>query len=164
MKRNLVKVDSKKWDLIKRQLRVLDNAFTLIGIQEGSDTPGGTSLALIAAANEFGTKNGHIPERPWQRGWFDANRKRIEKFASNLYTRVLKGNITADRALKILGEWYTGELKKSVTQLKTPPNAPSTIQKKKSSNPLIDTGYMRNSITHKEMYNVSPSLIRTGNL
>ena len=33
--------------------------------------------------------------------------------------------------------------------MKTPENAPSTIAKKGSSNPLIDTGEMRSKVSHE---------------
>lgn len=156
------KLDDRKWRQIKKELLGMEKLFTLVGIQEGVNDPEGTSLALIAASNEFGTQDGHIPERPWMRGWFDANKTRIEKVAANLVKKVIDRKITGQKAIKLLGEWATGQMKKSITALRTPPNAASTIRKKGSSNPLIDTGYMRSSVTHKEVKNMSLQQLRAG--
>ena len=159
-KKTRVKVDDRKWQRIKKQLFKLNKAYTLVGIFSGETREEGLTNAEIAFINEFGTNDGHIPERPFMRGWFDSHRKQIEKVAEKFYKQVVDEKMTADMALKRLGEWYTGELKKSITNLKTPPNAPVTIRLKGSSNPLIDTGQMRNSVTHKEVYGRSKQEIK----
>jgi len=56
-------------------------------------------------------------------------------------------------ALSEVGEWMTAKTKAKIRGLKSPPNAASTIKRKKSSNPLIDTGQMINSIQHVEHIN-----------
>ena len=38
------------------------------------------------------------------------------------------------------------EIQQSIRQLRTPPNSPLTIAMKGSSNPLINTGKLRNSV------------------
>ena len=40
-------------------------------------------------------------------------------------------------------------MQQTIKDLKTPPNAASTIAAKKSSNPLIDTGLLVNTVTFK---------------
>lgn len=50
-------------------------------------------------------------------------------------------------ALKTIGVFAQGAVRSYMTDLQDPPNAPSTIKKKGSSNPLIDTGELRSSIT-----------------
>ena len=42
-----------------------------------------------------------------------------------------------------------GDIVESITQLDTPPNTPKTIARKGSSNPLIDTGFLRANVTFK---------------
>ena len=54
-----------------------------------------------------------------------------------------------DQILEAVGAVAVGKVKVYMTDLKTPPNAASTIRKKGSSNPLIDSGAMRQSVTHK---------------
>jgi len=137
------------------ELKKLESAFTLIGIQEG-DNPNveGILLSDIAFFNEYGTVN--IPERPFMRGWFDSDLQRIKKFAQKLYEKVADGKMTAEKALKTLGQWGQDEIRKSILKLKSPPNAPSTIRQKGSSNPLIDTGQMMNSIHHTVHFDKRP--------
>lgn len=54
-----------------------------------------------------------------------------------------------DQILETVGVVAAGAVKVYMTELKTPPNAASTIRKKGSSNPLIDKGALRQSVTHK---------------
>lgn len=125
------------------------NAYSLIGLFSDSKNSDGLFLAFIGAVNDFGTKDGRIPERPWMRGWFDSNIAKITKLFQVMSQKILDGVLTPEAALKMIGAWGENELKKEITNLRTPPNASSTIKKKKSSNPLIDTGQMRNSIKSK---------------
>ena len=48
-----------------------------------------------------------------------------------------------------LGEMARGDIVESITKLNTPPNSPKTIALKGSSNPLIDTGFLRANVTFK---------------
>ncbi|MNC14512.1 hypothetical protein D3C75_622910 [compost metagenome] len=54
-----------------------------------------------------------------------------------------------DQILEAVGVVAVGSVKAYMTELKTPPNAASTVHKKGSSNPLIDSGAMRQSVTHQ---------------
>ena len=48
-----------------------------------------------------------------------------------------------------VGAKAVGGVKSYMTALKEPPNALSTIKRKGSANPLIDTGELRRAITYK---------------
>lgn len=54
-----------------------------------------------------------------------------------------------DQILEAVGVVAAAAVKVYMTDLKTPPNAASTIRKKGSNNPLIDEGHLRSSVTHK---------------
>ena len=54
-----------------------------------------------------------------------------------------------DQALGILGELYVSKIKKAITEVDTPSNSFRTADIKQSSNPLIDTGQMRNIVTYE---------------
>jgi len=154
------------WNKIQKELKKLNGGDTKIGVQQGEKHKAASSnkadfwskrtsprsaisdLVTIAAANEFGTKN--IPARSFMRSTFDKSLKQTEAFKGRLYDRVLAGQLNAGRALGILGEFYTAKVKATITKLRTPPNAASTIKRKKSTNPLIDTGQLRAGITHVE--------------
>jgi len=126
--------------------------------------PGGTSYgyASKAAADrndvrflksgrgymELGVTGPHvikIPARPWLNpGVASGN---VEYLAIIEKTIADKGTI--EQALNKVGVVAVGKVQKYMTDLRTPPNAASTIKKKGSSNPLIDSGALRQSVTYK---------------
>jgi len=136
------------WNRIQAEVKKADKAKTKVGILNTSGDQEGTPLVTIAASNEFGTRN--IPERPFVRGWFDSKLKDITRFAKSLYNGIIDGRYTAGKAIKLLGVFGVGGMKKYTIDLRTPPNSLSTIAKKGSSNPLIDTGRLVNSINSEE--------------
>ena len=91
----------------------------------------------------------HIPERAFIRGGFDANAGRIGKRAVELLSNVPVGQMTVDTYFNFLGDYIVGLLQRYMTALKDPPNSFATIGAKGRSNPLIDTGRLRNAITYK---------------
>ena len=52
-----------------------------------------------------------------------------------------------EQALGLVGSFVASLISKKIVDIKSPPNSPKTIEDKKSSNPLIDTGQLKNSIT-----------------
>ena len=114
-----------------------------IGFFETARYPNGTFVAQVARYNEFGTLN--IPMRPFFR---NAINKNIKKWYATLQNAINQ-NATPSKALSIVGEVARADIIQSITDLRTPPNAESTIKQKKSTNPLIDTGLMRRSVTYK---------------
>lgn len=114
-----------------------------IGFFETARYPNGAFVAQVARYNEFGTLN--IPMRPFFR---NAINKNIKKWYATLQNAINQ-NATPSKALSIVGEVARADIIQSITDLRTPPNAESTIKSKKSTNPLIDTGLMRRSVTYK---------------
>lgn len=114
-----------------------------IGFFETARYPNGVFVAQVARYNEFGTLN--IPMRPFFR---NAIQKNIKKWYATLQNAINQ-NATPNKALSIVGEVARADIIQSITDLKAPPNAQSTIKQKKSTNPLIDTGLMRRSVTYK---------------
>ncbi len=160
MRKRKIKEIDKGWKDIKSLAKRADRSYTKVGVQQGTThkntDPGSKSeqlsdLVMIAAVNEFGTKDGKIPSRPALRLAVENNSKKIAKLSATVYSKTLDKSITLEQALSILGEFVTDAMKKSITDLKTPPNSPRTIAAKGSSNPLIDTGQYRNSISHIEV-------------
>lgn len=124
-----------------------------IGVQseEGSQKEPGDSLNLaqIASVNEFGSSDGRIPSRPFVRSTMDENRRLIEQRSDQLSFASLRGTISARRMLEILGLFIESLMKRKLTRGPWEPNAPSTVLRKGSSRPLIDTGRLRSSIRYK---------------
>lgn len=115
-------------------------------IDAGSHVDSDLTVASIAYLNEFGIG---VPERPFFRWVTKAKKKEILVLTERLHHRVKMGELTLKQALGLLGEFVSDLIKQRIVELRQPPNAPETIRRKGSSNPLIDTGQMRNSITYQ---------------
>ncbi|WP_419636476.1 hypothetical protein [Thiolapillus sp.] len=100
-------------------------------------------VAQVAAQNEYG--HGRIPSRPFMRNAMRKNKKDIRKGLG----RVARAETHAKSAkgqMMRLGMRAQNWVRREITDLRTPPNSPMTIARKRSSNPLIDTGRMRQEI------------------
>ena len=119
--------------------------------EKGGETEEGADLTLvqIAAVNEFGTEDGHIPSRPAFRGTFDKNRGKYETMLVAGVRRILDGKGDLDTELGRLGLRVAGDIQAAIAEGVPPPNAPSTIARKGSEKPLIASGRTRGSIDHE---------------
>lgn len=126
--------------------------------------PGGTSYgyATKAAADrdevrflksgtgymELGVTGPHvidIPARPWlEPGVASASKEIVDTIQAGM-----EADRPIDQILETIGVVAVGAVKVYMTELKTPPNARSTVRKKGSDNPLIANGHMRQSVTHQ---------------
>lgn len=98
-----------------------------------------------AVYNEFGTTR--IPERPFMRNAMRDNRPKYVAAVRAMTPLIIEGKMTLVVALNRLGIMAQTDIKEEISTLTDPPNAPSTIAKKGSSKPLIDTGEMRDAVT-----------------
>ena len=153
-------------DLV-RELQYLASHQVEIGIFADASRDGAVPMLVIAAANEFGAKIPKrqarfedlddenpekwiiIPERSYLRAWFDENVDVLQATMERLIGQVVEGKISGRAALETIGGYVVTHVQAYMVDLKTPPNAPSTIRRKGSSNPLIDTGQLKDSITWK---------------
>jgi hypothetical protein len=87
----------------------------------------------------------NIPARPWLEPGVESATPEV---LATIQDGMDEGK-TMDQIIESIGVVAEGAVKVYMTELKTPPNAASTIRNKGSSNPLIDTGAMRQSVTHK---------------
>ena len=130
------------------------------------DHPGGTRYTRTAegkarfisnesTAPAMGVTGPHkiiIPARPWLVPGVESGRKeQIEAFVETF----VKTGGNSEAALEAAAVTAVGAVQQYMTDLKEPPNAKSTIKQKGSSNPLIDTGALRASVTYK-INNVKP--------
>ena len=99
-----------------------------------------SELVQVGAANEFGTSR--IPERSFLRSATDENRFKVEKFKEQTYFNIVSLRTPVKTGLSLLGEFLTGKVQRKIRDLKTPPNAPSTIRRKKSKNPYCKTFHL----------------------
>lgn len=113
----------------------------LIGITDVKKHPNSDlSVVMVGAINEFGTET--IPERSFLRtGVADA-----EKDIANMIKK--NGIEDIDETLQLAGLMAQQSVQEKITEIRTPANTPGTVKAKGSSNPLIDTGILRSSITY----------------
>jgi|AntRauTorckE6833_2_1112554.scaffolds.fasta_scaffold57408_1 hypothetical protein len=90
-----------------------------------------------------------IPERAFMRGAFDKRKNKMQKQAEKILNDVLMMKTPAKAAMNSLGQIIVTQVQEYMTNLRTPPNAEATQKAKGSSNPLINSGKLRDSIDYK---------------
>lgn len=109
---------------------------------DGNDSE--VDLCDVAMFNELGTSTS--PSRPFLRKSVDENADKINRFMKTQLQRIKNGDADAEDVMKAIGTFQKGLVQKKIRDGEFEPNAPSTISKKGSSKPLIDTGHMRQSV------------------
>lgn len=169
-----IEIIDKGWNKTLAQIKKLNKSYTVVGWFGSGGTPS-NDVAARAAVNEFGatirvtkrmrgylaaalgiflkksTTVIRIPSRPFVRKTASLFKKKTEERMAIEYNRLLGGQQSARQTLSRLGEWYVGRTKWVMTTVKFTPNSSATTKKKGSSRPLIDSGQMRNSTTHREI-------------
>lgn len=112
------------------------------GATAGDDKPR-ADLVDIAMWNELGTVN--IPSRPFMRDSADKHMEAINHMLMAQKDALLKG-ATAREILNTIGLFQQDLVQTEIDQGDFVANARSTIRKKGSDKPLIDTGTMKNSV------------------
>ena len=143
IKTNTPKVN--KNDLLDAVLQKLRLQFgrVEVGFFVGTKYKTGKDVTTVARNNDQGTKR--IPERPFM---IPAGNKAANK-TINITVNSIAGGMDEQQALSKAGIMLKNAIQREITNLKEPPNAESTILKKGSSNPLIDTGLMRSKVEWK---------------
>lgn len=126
-----------------QELKKLAEMEVVVGFQEGQAYEDGTSMAEVAAYNEFGSSD--TPARPFMKQSFEKREKGLQAACDQVNTALSNGG-TAEQALNQLGVIAKGMVQDEIVTGKFSPNAQSTIRQKGSAQPLIDTGTMRQSV------------------
>lgn len=136
---------TKEGKAFKKALQELGKLEVRVGYQEGATYPDGTPVINVALWNELGTVN--IPPRPFIRQTVDNNEA---KFQSQMKAEAIKlaNGASSDKVLNELGVFAKGLLQKEIKDGGFVANAPSTVKKKGSDKPLIDTGLLRQSANY----------------
>lgn len=87
-----------------------------------------------------------IPERSFLRNGHDENVDRVLTQTGRAIGQVIAGKMSVDDLLDLYGEQMATAIKTYMRDLSSPPNHPYTVEQKGSSNPLIDTGQLLESI------------------
>lgn len=127
------------------QIKELEGLEVRVGFQAGDAADeSGVDIANIAMFNEVGTSR--APSRPFLRMSVDENTEKITKMCQAQVKRLAKG-ASAQEILQTLGTFQKGLIQEKIGSGSFTPNAASTIRRKGSDHPLIDTGRMRQSVS-----------------
>ena len=120
--------------------------------KEGADSA--VTVLDVATWNEFGTtregpggaRTQHVPPRPFIGGWYDEHESAARDLVRKVSRAMLVGKISHHAAHALVGTAFVGQIQRRIADGVQPANAPSTIARKGSSKPLIDSGQLRSSI------------------
>ena len=165
-------VTSSEGKKLLNSINLLNNRGVKVGWVHAAQYPETNEyVAEVAAQNEFGNPKKHIPPRPFMRPTITAKREQWVKIATDGSKKILKGQLTIDNVLNLIGFQAEADIKKTIKQLYSPALAESTILARIERNkrlsttkgrvsqkalgnitkPLIDTGIMFNTLTHELM-------------
>lgn len=154
-----VKVIDQGWKKLQKDFAdMLKGAWVAVGIQ-GSKAEletaehGPMTNAELGAIHEWGTKDGHVPERSYLRSTLDENGKKYQKDVDNIAKQFFDLKLNAQRTrgeLLLVGEKYKSDILKKINEGISPELAEVTIIRKKGeTTPLINTGQLRDAIDAK---------------
>ena len=115
-------------------------------IDAGEHDSGDETVASIGFKHEYGVG---VPERSFMRTTIQAKKRDIISLQKKLLRQIIIGSMKVETGLGLVGEFMADAITQKIVAIRTPPNAPYTIKAKGSTNPLIDTGQMKNSITYE---------------
>ena len=130
-----------------QQLDQLAKLEVKVGYQGGENyyEEDGKSVDLLDVAmwNELGTVN--TPSRPFMRDAVDKNQSLINNFLAEQKNALMRG-ASAQQVFGEIGVFMKSLIQDQIVSGSFTPNAPSTVAKKGSARPLIDTGLMRQAV------------------
>lgn len=94
-----------------------------VGFLEGATYPDGTSVAAVAAINNFGAPEKGIPARPF---FSNMIRENSGAWGDELAGLLEVTNFDVSRALNMMGEHIASQLRQSIIETVAPPNSPVT--------------------------------------
>jgi len=125
------------------------NSAVYVGLPKGAGTyEDGAPIAVIGAVHEFGSADGHIPERSFLRVPLRAERKEFGKIIKMQIPRIMDGQLTSRDVMEQVGAKAVGVSQEAISAGIQPPNADSTVRRKGSATPLKDEGFLSQNITY----------------
>ena len=131
-----------------------------VGLFESARYQDGTSVAMVGAIHQFGAPNNKLYGRPAPipaRPWFTSALPKIEKAVREIVRDNVdpRNPVLSRAAAGKIGAVAKGILQESITELSQPPLSETTIKLKRAAgkkgrlNVLIDTGFMRASVSYE---------------
>lgn len=140
MKRaGVIEID-RGWKRIQAELASLNGTAVYVGV------PAGSSSAKYAAVNEFGSSDGHTPERSFMRSSFDENQRNANRLFDSMVGEVYRGTRTFNSVTHAMGILLRDAAKRKIESGVPPPNHPDTVRRKGHARTLIHTRALLNEI------------------
>ena len=143
-----MKVNKKTSIDIKKIANNLADMKVQVGFLSSAKYEDGKSVAQVAMSNEYGVPQKRQPPRPFMRTAL----KKAKEWKKTFDFMIKKGFVRGGdfkTSFNTLGLVVQGDIKTSIKELTAPALAQLTIDKKGFSKPLIDTGYMLDSVNYE---------------
>jgi len=143
------------WRDILSRVKTATSSSVRVGIQEPEAAkihPGREDITILEVGmiNEFGSEAADVPERSFLRSTMREKEGEIVELEAEAAYKVVMEQVPAHIALDRVGK-ITAEFvqRKILDDRVPPPNAPATIAKKGFDHPLVESGVLAESITHR---------------
>lgn len=138
-------------EVMKRaeQLNHMQVVTGILSDENSRDESTGITNAELGTIHEYGVPEKNIPERSFMRSTASEEANNLGRLAKIQIAECLKGDKSAHDAFATIGEYLQGKIVDKITDGDFEPNTEATVNRKKSSKPLIDTGQLRGAITYE---------------
>lgn len=117
-----------------------------VGFPSGINYEDGTSVAYVAAIQEFGAPAVRIPARPFMQPTVREKKDYWTNIIEKDIPKVVLGKMTAFDVLDKVGIVAAADIQTKISSIYSPPNSPATLARKNGTKPLVDTGLMLASV------------------
>lgn len=154
-----VNKDTSVWDKMKKN--VSNGSLEEIKLGFFPDSVYGSDndnlpVAQVVQWQEEGTEGGQgngsgIPPRPFMRVGFKSSlmKPRSQDWFKASINRIVMGESTFRQEYNSTGKLFVKELQEVIEEWSSPANSPVTIANKGFNDPLIETGFMKDSVDYK---------------
>ncbi|MGO2858848.1 MAG: hypothetical protein ACTICC_10600 [Lactiplantibacillus plantarum] len=116
--------------------------------------PKGKNVLAVPSGNGFKivyilVKEVNIPARPFIRTAKKENEDKYRRMVMNGIGRIIDRTMSATELLNILGETAVNDIRRQMVTWSDPGNAPATIARKGTNNPLVDKGILARSVSYR---------------
>ena len=122
------------YDKIAKKISEISSKKTKVGWFESSVYEDGTPAAVVAMANEFGRPS--VPARSFMRTTAAEKNSEWRSDFGELIKLSISGEKTINSCYDAIGSIASGDIRKKISEITTPPLAASTIEMRKKKNKI----------------------------
>lgn len=131
----------------------LESKQVKVGFIDGATYPDGTSVAMVAASNEYGRPENNQPPRPFFRNAISEH----SGDWSDTVARGINAGLPVEQVLEVVGAQIKGDVQESISKLIEPPLSPTTLHIRRtrkerrtdSTKPLVDSKVMIGDVNYE---------------